>query len=238
MFDDEENDFVPRDLFTPGPEAVVESLSFPKKRCRGKALPWQLCPGGVTIPNLEAVIKDALDSNMCKVGSKNDMHRFRCRELNCEFMSEYRLAAFDAHYVVYSCYLHVHAPQSDSEIETGRGLSLPQIALVEEAFGLKITAARPILEYIREKRQRTMNVLEQSVFPLDPERSKMNYLIQKIKNKKGYVNYPTPRLLKAWCDEHGTTSVDFNNEATHNTPFVLRYKLVSFFFFLLFNYEN
>lgn len=160
MSDDEENDFVPRVLFSPLPEVAVEPQSPLKKRCRGKALPWQLCVGAVTFPNLEAVMKDASDCNLYKVGSKNDMYRFRCRVANCEYMNEYRLAAVDAQYVVYSCNLHVHASDSETEIEKCRGLSLPQIALVEEAFGLKITAARPILEYIRQKRQKINNEIE------------------------------------------------------------------------------
>ena len=175
MSDDEENDFVPRQLFTPGSEVVVELQPALKKRCRGKALPWQLRPEGANFPNLDAVMKDALDCNLCKVGCKKDMYRFRCRVANCEFMSEYRLSAVDAQYVVYSCNLNAHDSNSNSEIEKGSGLTLPQIALIEEAFGLNITAARTILEFIREKRQKVVNDIDRKIFPKDPERDKLNY---------------------------------------------------------------
>lgn len=225
--DDEETEFVPRALFSPEASSeILEVQSAPsKKRFRGKALPWELIRGNPTFASLEEVLKDAVASNMSKVGTKQLMHRFSCRETKCKFLSEYRYSREDV-YVLYTCFSHVHSSGSEDDDEKIRGLSLSQIALVQEAFDLKNTAARPILEYFRDRRHHIYDATELALFPPDSERSKLNYLIQKLKKQKGYVIYPTSRLLKKWCDDHGTTTVDINNESSLNTPFILRYKLV------------
>ena len=236
--DDElETSFAPRILFspdTPLPLTPLTPLPSPvsplPRRFRGKAIPWEQSLDGPTLTTLEEVINHARESNFSKIGTKNDMHRYRCRESNCSFLCLYRFAE-NAPFVIYTFNVHDHTSSCEAEDGKRRGLTSDQIGLVTEAFEMKNTAARPILEFIRQKRHRIEDPIALSIFPSDPVKTKLNYVIQKIKKQKGYVNYPTPRLLKDWCELHGTTTVDLNNEATHNTPFVIRYKLVSFLFF-------
>ena len=222
--DDElETSFPPRILFSPDtlPLAPLPPASPLPRRFRGKAIPWEQSIEGPTLTTLEDVINHARESNFSKTGTKNDMHRYRGRELNGSFLCLYRFAA-DAPFVIYTFNVHDHT--SSFEVENGkrRGLMSDQVGLVTEAFEMKNTAARPILEFIRQKRHRIEDPLALSIFRSDPVKTKLNYVIQKMKKQKDYVNYPTPRLLKDWRELYGTTTVDLNNESTHNTPFVLR----------------
>jgi hypothetical protein len=131
-------------------------------------------------------------------------------------------------FVSYFDGIHDHA---NPFIDQGdhRGLTGDQKALVEEAFKLKKKSAGNIIQFIRSKRAKITEAIEIAKFPLDPAIGKLNNYIQAYKKKNAFQYDPTPNHLKNWCDSHGPSTVNINDDSTFNTPFVLGYILVSQF---------
>jgi hypothetical protein len=203
------------------------------RKSRGKGVDWiDYCEGnksGVLVEyiDLEAVQADATHMDYSKMGSSNiDVLMFKCKTKGCQYRRKYRKMGSCGTFVSYYDGVHDH---TNPLIDQGdhRGLTGDQKALVQEAFQSKIKSAGNIIAFVRSKRAKLSDESEIAKFPLDPAIGKLNNYIQAYKKKNAFQYDPTPNHLKNWCDSHGPSTVNINDDSSFNTPFVLDYILVS-----------
>ena len=108
-----------------------------------------------------------------------------------------------------------------------RGLTPHQKVWVAEAFEENKIGGKEIVNYFRAKR--SLFAVEEIV--ADPERMKLNNYIQALKKKKTSINNPSANDSVKWCQSHGQDTVDIADDASFNTPFVLRFNAESFIYF-------
>lgn len=219
------------DIQSSSPKATSASDDeLPKKRSRGKGLPW--------LPHIDpatgdfhyystkmALESDALFCNYGKFSSTATEDRYRCKIKGCDYIRKYKFDERSETYVSYFHGLHEHAEKS-SIFDDQRGLTIPQKQLVHDAFQFKYQSSAEIIEFFRWKRS-----CEPAEEVADPEIGKLNNYIQNYKKKKSVQYYPSAHDLRQWCISHGPTTVDLNDEESFNTPFVLNHLIVRFFFF-------
>ena len=151
-------------LDTPLPLAPLPPPASPlPRRFRGKViiLEQEQSLDGPTLTTLEYVINNARDSNFSK---KLTLHLLFIHSMHDHHTSSFEVAN-----------------------RKRRGLTSDLIGFVTEAFEMKNTAARPINEFIWQKRDRIKGPIALSIFLTDPVKTMLNYVIQKIKKQKGYV---------------------------------------------------
>lgn len=208
-------------------ELTVE-VPVPKKNCRGKALPWEPYLTSDTgeveyYVNKTDVEANASSFNYLKYSTTDKEHKYRCKSNDCTYKRKYTLDPETKTFFSKFVGSHDHTETTSVLAET-RGLNPSQKKWVMEAFDLKKIGARDIISYFREKRSNPTTV----EMVVDPKKDKLNNHIQALKKARKSMYNPSATDLKNWCLSHGPSTVNVDNEATYNTPFVLNYEVVSF----------